>query len=259
MLEVVDVTRTYHGIVGVRGLSFTVRPGRVLGLLGPNGSGKSTTVRMLVGLLRPSVGTIRWNHVDVHTNLRDYQRLIGYVPEEPKLYAYLTATEYLELVGGLHDIAPRVLESRIDAYLELFDLDGDRHLQLSAFSKGMRQKVLMAAALVNDPQLVVFDEPCSGLDVPSLLIHRRMVAELAARGKIIVYSSHEMDLVEKVCDDVVILRKGQVVANDSVERLRQQSRSATLEGVFTALAVDHDVDRVGAALAHVAVETTAAP
>jgi ABC-2 type transport system ATP-binding protein len=105
----------------------------------------------------------------------------------------------------------------------------------------------------------VFDEPCSGLDVPSILIHRRMVAALAARGKTIVYSSHEMDLVEKICDDVVILRKGHVVANDSVERLRQESRSETLEDVFTALAVDDDVDRVGTALAHVAVEHAAAP
>ena len=258
MLDVAEVTRTYHGLIGVRGLSFTVRPGRVLGLLGPNGSGKSTTVRMLVGLLRPSLGAIAWNGVNIQTGLREYQRLVGYVPEEPKLYGYLTAVEYLELVGGLHDIAPRALRVRIATYLELFGLDTDRHLQLSAFSKGMRQKVLMAAALLHDPQLVVFDEPCSGLDVPSILIHRRMVAALAARGKTIVYSSHEMDLVEKICDDVVILRKGHVVANDSVARLRLESRSDTLEGVFTALAVDDDVDRLGTALAHVAVEPVGA-
>ena len=254
MLEVVDVTRTYHGLIGVRGLSFTVG-GRVLGLLGPNGSGKSTTVRMLVGLLRPSIGEIRWNGENIQANLREYQRLVGYVPEEPKLYGYLTAIEYLELVGGLHDIAPRILRTRIDTYLELFGLETDRYLQLSAFSKGMRQKVLMAAALLHDPQLVVFDEPCSGLDVPSILIHRRMVAALAARGKTIVYSSQEMDLVEKVCDDVVILRKGHVVANDSVARLRLESRSDSLEGVFTALAVEDDVDGVGTALAHVADES----
>ena len=259
MLEVADVTRTYHGLIGVRGLSFAVRPGRVLGLLGPNGSGKSTTVRMLAGLLRPSAGTIRWNGVDVQRDLREYQRQMGYVPEEPKLYGYLTAVEYLELVGGLHDIAPRMLHTRIAAYLELFGLDTDKYLQLSAFSKGMRQKVLMAAALLHDPQLVVFDEPCSGLDVPSILIHRRMVGALAARGKTIVYSSHEMDLVEKVCDDVVILRQGHVVANDSVARLRLESRSDTLEGVFTALAVEDDVDRVGMALAHVATARAAAP
>ena len=118
MLEVVDVTKTYHGILGVRGLSFTATPGRVIGLLGPNGSGKSTTVRMLVGLLRPSAGIIRWNGADIQPGLRDYQRLVGYVPEEPRLYSYLTAIEYLELVGGLHDIAPRVLCRRISEYLD---------------------------------------------------------------------------------------------------------------------------------------------
>ena len=144
-----------------------------------------------------------------------------------------------------------MLARRIGEYLSLFGLDTDRYLQLSAFSKGMRQKVLMSAALLHDPQIVIFDEACSGLDVASILIHRRMVAALVRRGKIIVYSSHEMDLVEKVCDDVVILRKGHVVANNSVARLRELAQAATLEDVFTSLAVDDDVDRVGAALAGV--------
>jgi ABC-2 type transport system ATP-binding protein len=251
MLEVVNVTKTYHGVLGVRGLSFTATPGRVIGLLGPNGSGKSTTVRMLVGLLRPSAGTIRWNGADIQPGLRDFQRLVGYVPEEPRLYSYLTAIEYLELVGGLHDIPPDVLSRRISEYLTLFGLDTDRYLQLSAFSKGMRQKVLMSAALLHDPQIVVFDEACSGLDVASILIHRRMVAALAARGKIIVYSSHEMDLVERVCDDVLILRKGHVVANNAIATLRELAQVATLEDVYTSLAVDDDVDRVGDALAGV--------
>ena len=251
MLEVHDVTKTYHGNQGVRDVTFRASPGRVVGLLGPNGSGKSTTVRMLVGLLRPSAGVIRWHGVDIQPGLREYQRLIGYVPEEPRLYNYLTAVEYLELIGGLHDIDRRVLARRINEYLSLFGLDTDRYLQLSAFSKGMRQKVLMSAALLHDPRIVVFDEACSGLDVSSILIHRKMVAALAARGKIIVYSSHEMDLVEKVCDDVVILRRGHVVANNSVAKLRELTHAATLEDVFTSLAVDDDVDRVGAALAGV--------
>jgi ABC-2 type transport system ATP-binding protein len=251
MLEVHGVTKTYHGILGVGGVSFTASPGRIVGLLGPNGSGKSTTVRMLVGLMRPSAGAIRWHGTDIQLDVREYQRLVGYVPEEPRLYNYLTAVEYLELVGGLHDIDRHILTRRINEYLSLFGLDTDRYLQLSAFSKGMRQKVLMSAALLHDPRIVVFDEACSGLDVASILIHRRMVAALASRGKIIVYSSHEMALVEKICDDVVILRKGHVVANDSVARLRELSDAATLEDVFTSLAVDDDVERVGTALAGV--------
>jgi ABC-2 type transport system ATP-binding protein len=252
MLEVTDVSKTYHGVAAVRGLSLTARPGQVVGLLGPNGSGKSTTVKLLAGLLRPSLGAIRWNGADVQTHLMDYQAIVGYVPEEPRLYSYLTAREYLELVGGLHDVAPALLARRIDEYLELFGLTTDVHAPLSAFSKGMRQKVLIAAALVHDPALVIFDEPCSGLDVASILIHRHMIASLKARGRVIIYSSHEMDLVEKVCDDVLILHKSDVVANGSVSRLRDLAEAASLEQVFTSLAVDQDVDRIGHALAHVA-------
>ena len=241
MLEVLDVTKTYHGILGVRGVSFTATPGRVIGLLGPNGSGKSTTVRMLVGLLRPSAGVIRWQGADIQPGLREYQRLVGYVPEEPRLYSYLTAVEYLELVGGLHDIQPRVLARRIGEYLSLFGLDTDRYLQLSAFSKGMRQKVLMAAALLHDPQIVIFDEACSGLDVASILIHRRMVAALVRRGKIIVYSSHVMDMVEKVSSRVLIVHRSRVVADNSVGALRDLLSLPSLEAVFAELTVEDDV------------------
>jgi len=252
MLEVDRVGRSYHGIPAVRDLSLRAAPGQVVGLLGPNGSGKSTTVKMLVGLLRPSRGTVRWRGADIHRQLRDYQSIFGYVPEEPRLYAYLTATEYLELVGGLRNINPTALRRRIARYLELFNLAGEQHVPISAFSKGMRQKVLLAAALIYDPELIILDEPCSGLDVASTLILRRLVIALARRGKAIVYSSHVMDMVEKVCDDVLILHKGNVVAHDSVARLRELATAASLEEVFAALAVDQDVNQIGDELATVA-------
>src|SRR5436305_807848 len=155
MLELIDVMKTYRGVAAVRGLTLTARPGQVVGLLGPNGSGKSTTVRMIVGLLQPTRGAVRWNGVDIHRQLIAYQSLVGYVPEEPRLYPYLTATEYLELVGGLRDIPRSTLARRIDRYLELFALDTDRHAPLSSFSKGMRQKVLISAALLHDPTLIL--------------------------------------------------------------------------------------------------------
>jgi ABC-2 type transport system ATP-binding protein len=252
MLEADAIGRSYHGIPAVRPLSLRADPGHVIGLLGPNGSGKSTTVKMLVGLLQPSCGVVRWCGDDIHRHLRDYQRVFGYVPEEPRLYSYLTATEYLELVGGLRGIATATLASRIGRYLELFGLAVEQHVPISAFSKGMRQKVLIAAALLHDPAVIVLDEPCSGLDVASTLILRRLVTALARRGKAIVYSSHVMDMVEKVCDDVVILHKGKVVAHDSVTRLRELSTAASLEEVFAALAVDQDVNWIGDELAVVA-------
>lgn len=252
MLDVDGVTRSYYGIPAVRNVSVQAAPGQVVGLLGPNGSGKSTTVKMLVGLLRPSRGTVRWRGTDINQHLLDYQRIVGYVPEEPRLYSYLTAPEYLELVGGLRNIDADVLDRRIARYLELFNLAGEQHVPISSFSKGMRQKVLLAAALLHDPELIVLDEPCSGLDVGSTLILRRLVTALARRGKTIVYSSHVMDMVEKVCDDVLILHKGNVVAHDSVSRLRELAAVESLEEVFAALAVDQDVNRIGDELAMVA-------
>jgi ABC-2 type transport system ATP-binding protein len=251
MLELVDVTKTYHGVAAVRGLTLRAAPGQVVGLLGPNGSGKSTTVRMIVGLLRPSRGVVCWQGADIQQSLQPYQALVGYVPEEPRLYPYLTATEYLELVGGLRDLSRGTLVRRINRFLELFDLDTDRHAPLSSFSKGMRQKVLISAALLHDPAIVVLDEPNSGLDVASTLVLRTLVATLREKGKIIVYSSHVLDAVEKVCEDVVILHKSHVVACNSVERLRSLTRTGTLEEAFTTVAVDRDVVGVGRALADV--------
>jgi ABC-2 type transport system ATP-binding protein len=206
---------------------------------------------MLTGLIRPSAGTVSWRGANIHDQLVAYQSRLGYVPEEPRLYAYLSAPEYLRLVGGLRDIADTVLARRIDRYLELFGLESDRYAPLSSFSKGMRQKVLISAALLHDPEVVVFDEPCSGLDVASTLMLRSMVRALAEAGKIVVYSSHVLDMVEKVCTDVIILHHGTVVAQDSVSRLRDLARAASLEDVFAQLAVDDNVDATGRALAAV--------
>jgi ABC-2 type transport system ATP-binding protein len=253
MLQVVDATKTYHGIPAVRSISVSAAPGDVIGLLGPNGSGKSTTVKMIVGLLTPSKGHITWNGVSIHDQLLEHQGRVGYVPEEAKLYTYLTAVEYLELVGGLRHIPPATLRRRIDRYLELFGLASDIYTPLQSFSKGMRQKVLIAAALIHDPDLLVFDEPNSGLDVASTLILRSIVRTLSARGKTIIYSSHVLDIVEKVCQRVVILHKSKVVAHDSVSRLRELAKAASLEEVFASLAVDQNVDQIGRDVAEVSL------
>jgi ABC-2 type transport system ATP-binding protein len=252
VLELHDVMKTYRGVAAVRGLTLTAAPGQVVGLLGPNGSGKSTTVRMIVGLLRPTRGALLWRGADIQQDLIAYQALVGYVPEEPRLYPYLTATEYLELVGGLRDLPRATLAHRIDRYLELFDLEVARHAPLASFSKGMRQKVLISAALLHDPAIVVLDEPNSGLDVASTLVLRTLVATLRDKGRIVIYSSHLLDAVEKVCDDVVILHKSHVVACNSVARLRALTASGSLEEAFTRVAVDGDVNRVGRELAEVA-------
>ena len=252
MLEVLDVSKSYHGVPAVRSVSIAANPGDVIGLLGPNGSGKSTTVKMIVGLLPPTRGRIHWCGNDIHDQLLAFQSVVGYVPEEPKLYTYLTAIEYLELVGGLRHIPRGTLARRIERYLELFGLSSDRYTPLSSFSKGMRQKVLISAALIHDPQLILLDEPNSGLDVASTLILRSLVRSLAQRGKIVIYSSHVLDAVEKICERVVILHNSHVVAHDSVTRLRELAKAASLEQVFASLAVDQNVEQIGYELAEVA-------
>ena len=251
MLELEDLWKSFRGVPAVRALSLRAAPGQVVGLLGRNGSGKSTTVRMIVGLLRPSRGVIKWRGVDIQQQLLAYQSVVGYVPEEPRLYSYLTASEYLELVGGLRGMPRATLIRRTNRYLELFGLDTDRYSPLSSFSKGMRQKVLIAAALIHDPDIVVLDEPNSGLDVAATLILRALMTTLAGRGKIIIYSSHMLDAVEKVCQEVLILHNSAVVASTSVTRLRELTESTSLEEAFAAVAIDQDVVAVGREIADV--------
>ena len=248
MLEVRHVTKRYGAITAVRDVSFTVRPGEVLGYLGPNGSGKSTTVKMLAGLMPPSLGTIDFDGKDIQDDLVAYKAHVGYVPEEAHVYTYLTAPEYLRLCGRLRGIAERVLEEKIDAFLRILSLDTDRHATLASFSKGMRQKVLLSAALIHNPRVVILDEPVSGLDVTTALVVRSIVRGLAAQGRIIFYSSHELDTVEKISTRVMILRSGQVVADDSAANLRALMHSPSLEDVFSQLAVKDNVDAVAAQL-----------
>ncbi len=244
MLDVRALTKIYTGITVVNHVSFTISPGEILGYLGPNGAGKSTTVKMLTGLLEPTAGHILFHGQDVRTGLKAYQRRIGYVPEEPHLYLHLSGREYLQLAGRLHSLPRRSLEPRMDELLRLFGLWEDRHSPLVSYSKGMRQKILISAALLHDPELLILDEPFSGLDVTTALVLRSLLHALAGRRKMVLYSSHVLEVVEKVCDRVLILRKGQVVAHDSVARLREMMSESSLEGVFAQVTQPEDTDAI---------------
>jgi ABC-2 type transport system ATP-binding protein len=244
MLEARNLGKFYSGIPAVKGVTFAVKPGEILGLLGPNGSGKSTTVSMITSLLEPTTGQVLLNGEPVNRAPLEYKAKIGYVPEEAFLYTYLTGPEYLELVGQLRGVAPRVLRRKIDAFMQIFGLEDDRYSQMSAYSKGMRQKILISAALLHDPEIIVLDEPNSGLDVTSSLILRSLVQELAAAGKMIVYSSHVLEIVERVATDVLILHDSKVVAHDSVSRLRELMALPSLEDVFKKVVIASDVNQV---------------
>jgi ABC-2 type transport system ATP-binding protein len=244
MLQLNGVTKRFGGLTAVHTASFTARPGEILGYLGPNGSGKSTTVKMICGLLTPTMGTITYNGRDIQRDLLAHRRRIGYVPESPDVYSYLTGPEYLTLIGRLREIKREILEEKIIRFLQLFGIYDDRYAQLSAYSKGMRQKILIAAALLHDPEIIILDEPSSGLDIASTLVLKHLIRGLAAQGKVILYSSHVLELVEQTCSSVVILRQGRVVASDRIERLRALMSQPSLEQVFTQLAVHEDVEQV---------------
>ncbi len=249
MLELRNVTKSFRGITAVDDVSFSARPGEITGYLGPNGSGKSTTMKLITALLEPSAGKILFNGQPIETDLPTFKQRMGYVPEEPHLYAHLSGLEYLVMVGQLRDLPERLTASRIDGLLRLFALHSDRHAPISAYSKGMRQKVLLSAALLHNPELLLLDEPFSGLDVGTGLVLRSLIQELAARGKVVLFSSHELETVERVCNRVVILHKGRVVADDSIARLRTLMSAPTLEGIFQQLAVEQDTQAVSRQIA----------
>ena len=240
MLELRGVTKRYPGISAVQEVSFIARAGEVTGYLGPNGSGKSTTLKMITGLIEPSQGQILFRGEPIERDRIGYRQRLGYVPEEPQLYPHLTGAEYLEMVGQLRGIPDGPLAEKINGFLHLLSLYGDRYVPISSYSKGMRQKVLLAAALLHNPDLILLDEPFSGLDVNSALVLRGLIGQLAARGKVVLFSSHELETVERVCSRVVILHKGRVVANDSIEQLRALMSLPTLEEILAQLAIEQD-------------------
>jgi len=249
MLELRSVSKHYAGIPAVDSVSFCARAGEVTGYLGPNGSGKSTTMKMITGLIDTTSGHIFFNGKPIHDDLIAFKRRMGYVPEEPHLYAHLSGLEYLVMVGQLRNLPARPTADRIDGLLRLFGLHGDRHSPISAYSKGMRQKILLSAALLHNPDLILLDEPFSGLDVGTGLVLRSLIQELAARGKVVLFSSHDLEIVERVCSHVVILHRAKIVADDSIEHLRTLMALPTLEEIFSQLAVEQDTAAISREIA----------
>jgi ABC-2 type transport system ATP-binding protein len=249
MLEIRHISKRFRGIVAVDDVSFCARAGMVTGYLGPNGSGKSTTMKMITGLIEMTSGEILFAGEPIQRDPIAYKRRMGYVPEEPHLYSHLTGLEYLTMVAQLRELPPKASAERINGLLRLFSLHEDRHVPISSYSKGMRQKVRLSAAVLHNPDLLLLDEPFSGLDVASGLVLRSLIQELAARGKVVLFSSHELDTVERVCTQVVILHRGKIVADDSIERLRALMALPTLEEIFAQLAVKQDTAAISREIA----------
>jgi ABC-2 type transport system ATP-binding protein len=248
MLEVRSLTKTYSTIPVLENVSFTINPGQVLGYLGPNGSGKSTTVKIITGLLEQSAGSVLFNGANIRDDLAAYKRIVGYVPEEANLYPFLSGLEYLELIGRLRGLRGRVIARRTGEMLEIFSMTPHRHSTIATYSKGMRQRILLIAALMHNPDLIIFDEPLSGLDVTSALIFREMVKALSRAGKAIFYCSHVLEVVEKVCSHVIILQNGRQLACGTVEDLKTFQQMPSLEAAFAHLVQERDAPASAAAL-----------
>ena len=232
-----QLSKHFSGVRVVKDVSFTLRPGEIVGYLGPNGSGKTTTARMLAGLTEPSAGVVEYAGRNIRDDIVAFRRVLGYVPEEPYLYPFLSGTEYLQLIGRLREIPEQLLTSKIERFLALFGLNAAADQSIASYSKGMRQKIVISAALLHDPSVVLFDEPETGLDVATTLTLRHLVRTLAARGKAILYSSHILEAVERVCDRVIVLHRGAIVADDSIARLRTLLSRNSLEDVFADLVI----------------------
>ena len=244
VLEATSLSKSYGSVTAVHDVSLRLEPGQVLGYLGPNGSGKSTTVKMLTGLLEPTRGRILYDGEDIHKNLVAYRRHLGYVPEEANLYPYLTGEEYLDMVATLRGMDDARRKSRIAALLELFSLAPHRHVNIGTYSKGMRQRILLIAAIMDNPDVLILDEPFSGLDVTSALIFKTLIQSLRDRDKAVFFCSHVLEVVEKVCSQLIILRKGRVIAHGATNDVLGQIGQSTLEGTFLQLVEDRDVAKI---------------
>ena len=251
MLELRNITKHYRSIPAVSDVSFTLKAGEILGYLGPNGSGKSTTVKIVIGLTDASSGKVVFDGRNIRDHLQSYRAQLGYVPEEAHVYTHLSGMEYLQLAGRLRGMSEALIEMKATELLRLLGLEAARFAAMANYSKGMRQRVLIAAALMHNPRLVVFDEPLSGLDAVSARLFKDLLILLAREGKAILYISHVLEVVERVCDRVIVLSKGKVVADASPQQLLTMTNLPSLESVFAQLVQQSDTEQVARDLVRV--------
>ena len=244
MLDVQHLYRSYRGIPAIQDVSFKVARGEVVGFLGPNGAGKSTTVKIITGMLRANEGRVLFEGQDVRKDMVAFRSAFGYVPEEAHVYTHLSGMEYLQLVGRLRQMPEAEIERKATRFLTLLGLESWRHSPISLYSKGMKQRILISAALLHDPKLLIFDEPLSGLDVVTARLFKDLLDALVSEGKAILYISHVLEVVELVCHRVIVIAKGRILADAPPSELKQSLQLASLESVFAQLVQQEDTRRV---------------
>src|SRR6201985_511253 len=251
MLEVKSLCKRYRGLPGIENVSFRVGAGEIVGYVGPNGFGKSTTVKIVTGLLEPNAGQVLFEGESIRLNLQNYRAAFGYVPEEAHVYTHLSGLEYLQLVGRLRNMPEALIDLKANRFLSLFGLESWRYSPISLYSKGMKQRVLIAAALLHDPKLLIFDDPLSVLDVVSARLFKDLLLQLRAHGLAILYISHVLEVVEIVCHRVIVIAKGKILADAPPSELKTSLALANLESVFAQLVQQQDTRCIAAELVDV--------
>jgi len=246
MIRTEKLSKSYGNKTALIDLDLRVEPGEILGFLGPNGAGKSTTVKILTGLMPAGSGRAIVAGYDIAEQPLEVKKRIGYVPEQPALYDALTADEYLDVIGCLYHLDPAASKTRREELLQLFDLSAVKHQRLKEFSKGMRQKVVIASALLHRPEVLILDEPLDGLDANTALVMKELLRKLAAQGKTIMFSSHILEVVERICTRIFIIDKGRYVTDGTAQKIREETGSASLDEAFGKLTGVRDVGQVTA-------------
>lgn len=257
VLELQNVTKRYRGIAAVENVSFQLNAGEIAGYLGPNGSGKSTTVKIITGMIEPNLGKVLFRGRPIRDNVVAFRAVLGYMPEEAHVYTHLSGLEYLQLIGRLRGMTEKLISLKANTLLKLLALESWRYSPISLYSKGMKQRVLIAAALMHNPQLLIFDEPLSGLDVASARLFKDLLSTLAAEGKAILYISHVLEVVEQICSRVIVIAQGRIRANAAPSELTQLMQLPSLESVFAQLVQQEDTKAIACEMVEVMRATRA--
>ncbi|MEB2281836.1 ABC transporter ATP-binding protein [Lysinibacillus xylanilyticus] len=245
ILAIKNLTKSYGSKEILKGIDLHVSRGEIIGYIGPNGAGKSTTVKIILGIEGDYGGEIKLFGENIGKDSIEYRRRIGYVPEIADVYDNLTGYEYLTFIGQLYGLEFEVATDKSKSLMELFGVGEAYHSRISSYSKGMRQKLLIIASLIHNPDLLFLDEPINGLDANSVMIFKEILIQLAAQGKTIFYSSHIMDVVEKISSRIILLNDGKIAADGTFAQLQADNTEGTLEKIFNQLTGFHDHQEIG--------------
>lgn len=236
MIEFRDVTKDYDGKLALNHLNLILESGEIVGLIGHNGAGKSTTIKSLVSVINPTQGQIFVDGKELSSNRLEIKKKIGYVADSPDLFLRLTANEFWELVATSYDMTTAEVEARLGELLAIFDFASHRYEVIESFSHGMRQKVFVIGALLSDPDIWVLDEPLTGLDPQAAFDLKQMMREHADKGNTVLFSTHVLEVAEQLCDNIAILKKGELIFYGTVEDLKAQHPDQSLETIYLGLA-----------------------